>query len=329
MIYYIYDNRLVNSVRRNTYKKKGSNFLYIKIENFMIKLSYLKKCDIFQKGGGEDDDETAEQKKNREKKEKKEFDELEKMYIIPDKMNLFDLRNILLLFIESDLLPIFEFCRTLENKEGILSSITEYLMSKYNFLSFRGNNGDYEIRKLFNMKILLSCFLYSYLNYKMDDITYINNLEYINLLLSQLEENATTGIYKYVIKLDKNPYGFNQLNIFAFIIFVINRFKNKHKIILLRFFNTKQNELVYDVDVDKIYDGEQIELFEKKTVYIKELYDLFDKKTLLNKINLIEICNSLIIHMNTRILEKNESSRSHSPRSSRSSNTKKQKIRNL
>lgn len=322
MIYNIYDNRLVNSVRRNTYKKKGSNFLYIKIENFMIKLSYLKNCDIFQKSGllkrggdGDGDEETAEQKKKREKKEKKEFDELEKMYIIPENMNLFDLRNILILFIESDLLPIFDFCNDVKNKEGILlASITEYLMNKYKFLSLRGNNGDYEIRKLFNMKILLSCFLYSYLNYKMTDITYINNLEYINLLLSQLEENATTGIYVYDDESNiKNPYGFNQLNIFAFIIFIINRFSNNHKIKLIQYFNKEAVDYIVDDDY-----SDNIALFEEKTLYIKRLYDLFHKKTLLNKINLIKICNSLIIHMNTRILEKNESSISRTQKSDKS-----------
>ena len=320
MIYTVYDNRLVNSVRRITYKKKGSNFLYINIENFMIKLSYLKNCDIFQKsgllkGGGDGDEETAEQKKNREKKERIEYEGLKKMYIIPDNMSLFDLKYILEEFIKYDLLPIFEKCRTLGNKEDISSSsITEYLMNKYNFLSLRGNNGDYEIRKFFNMKILLSCLLYSYLNYNMDDITYINNLEYINLLLTQLEENATTGIYVYDNESNKNPYGFNQLNIFAFIIFIINRFNIKHKIKLIQYFIKE----AYNTDnyTDDVNDD--IELFEGKTAYITGLYDLFNKKTLLNKINFIKICNSLIIHMNTHILEKYESSISRTQKSDKS-----------
>jgi len=313
MIYTVYDNRLVNSVRRITYKKKGSNFLYINIENFMIKLSYLKNCDIFQKsgllkGGGYGYEETAEQERDGEKKDRIEYEELKEMYIIPDNMSLFDLKYILLQFIDSDLLPIFVHYRLLENKKNILTpSITEYLMNKYNFLSLRGNNGDYEIRKFFNMKILLSCLLYSYLNYNMNDIKYIQNLQYINLLLTQLEENATTGIYVYDDGSNiKNPYGFNQLNIFAFIIFIINRFNKKHKIKLIKYFNKE----AYNTDnyTDDVNDD--IELFEGKTAYITGLYDLFNKKTLLNKINFIKICNSLIIHMNTHILDNSHTSSS-------------------
>jgi len=330
MIYNIYDNRLVNSVRRNTYKKKGSNFLYIKIENFMIKLSYLKNCDIFQKGGG-DDDETYQEHIERVKKEKEESIEykgLNEKYIIGSEIKLLELRDILKEFINSDLLPIFTHCRSVKNEELILASITEYLMKTYKFINIRGNEGDYKIQTLFNIKMLLSCLLYSYLNYSIDDIIYIDNLKYINLLLSQLEENAITGIYKYTDKLDHdNPYGFNQLNIFAFIIFVINRFNNNHKIKLLQYFNSDD----YDIEVD-----DDIGLFEEnKKMYVNYLFSsdkLFHNSNLLGKIALIKICNSLITHMNNHILKEIKSS---SPRSSRSSpssrnprspNTKKRRI---
>jgi hypothetical protein len=206
-----------------------------------------------------------------------------------------------------------------KNKEVILASITKYLMETYKFLNMRGNEGDYKIQKLFNIKMLLSCLLYSYLNYSNDDITtYIDNLEYINLLLSQLEENAITGIYKYTDKQDDNPYGFNQLNIFAFIIFIINRFNNNHKIKLLKYFNTDD----YDIDV-----GNDIGLFEEnKKMYVNSLFSsnkLFHNSNLLGKITLIKICNSLITHMNNHILKEIKSSSSYS---SRSSNTKKRKI---
>ena len=284
----------------------------------MIKLSYLKNCDIFQKGGGYDD-ETYQEHIERVKKEKEESIEykgLNEKYIIGSEIKLLELRDILKEFINSDLLPIFTHCRSVKNEELILASITEYLMKTYKFINIRGNEGDYKIQTLFNIKMLLSCLLYSYLNYSIHDIIYIDNLKYINLLLSQLEENAITGIYKYADKLDHdNPYGFNQLNIFAFIIFVINRFNNNHKIKLLQYFNSD------DYEIDVVDDD--IGLFEEnKKMYVNTLFSsdkLFHNSNLLGKIALIKICNSLITHMNNHILKEIKISSSHSSRSSRGS----------
>jgi len=231
MKYIIYDNRLVNSVKRNTYKKIGSNILYVKIENFMIKLSYLKKCDIFKKSGGMARKYTYAQ-----------MEEMRRLYIIDDTIGIPELEKDLQNFVENDLNEIFEHCRKIEKYKEQVEILDDFLYSKYKITKNYGDSGEEELRKFLNIKLLLSSLLYIYKNYDPKDNIYIENLNYIHDLFTLLDEISMTGVYHYTEYVDilRDAYGINQRNIFTFVVWFVKMFKRKRiDLSIKKYFNVK------------------------------------------------------------------------------------------
>jgi len=257
MKYTIYDNRLVNSVKRTTYKQKGSNILYVKIANFMIKLSYLKKCDFFQKGGGDG----MTPKYTRE-----QMDEMKRKYIIDNNMTLLKLKKHLLKFINHDLKEIFVHSRKIKENENKVQILDDFLFEKHPITRNYGDDGEEEIRELFNIKVLLSCLFYIYENYNPYDKIYIENIKYIHKLVVLLDEKSITGVFHYAedTKLFKKAYTISQRNIFAFIVTIVNLFKRKDdNIDIMDYFN-----IIYSDNLLEITDNVTI-----SNSSIKEMID--------------------------------------------------------
>jgi len=262
MKYTIYDSRLVNSVKRITYKKKGSNILYVKIANFMIKLSYLKKCDFFQKGGG--DGVTP-------KYTPKQMMQMKIRYIIDKNIELTDLKTDLLKFIDHDLKEIFVHSRKIKENKKKVQILDDFLFEKHPITRNYGDDGEEEIREYFNIKVLLSCLFYIYENYNPYDKIYIENIKYIHNLVVLLDEKSITGVFHYAedTKLFKRAYTISHRRIFAFIITIVDLFNKKDSNIdITGYFN-----IIYSYDLLEITDNVTI-----SNSSIKEMIDFILKK---------------------------------------------------
>jgi len=159
-------------------------------------------------------------------------------------------------------------CRTVDNENLISKSFAGFIQVKYPFLEIRGSIDERILHKHFNIKMLLSCLLYSYLNYDKDNIIYIKNLEYINLFLTYLEGESITGIFIYGDHQDKNPFGFEQFNIFSFIMFVINRFTDNHKIILNKYFTLGEDDISYSLTEVNLLKNNSFILSKREYIHI-------------------------------------------------------------
>ena len=282
MKYTIYDNRLVNSVKRATYKKEGSNILYVKIANFMIKLTYFKKCDIYKKRGGGDDDEY------KPKYTKEQMDEMRRLYKINDDMTIPDLENVLEMFMETYLKELLNHSRKIEQNQGNEQTLDDFLYEKHPISKPFGDMGEHEIRMSFNIKMLLSSLLYIYKKYDPKDNIYIENLNYLAALLTSFEEISATGVYHYTRSdyMQDDAYCINQRNIFTFILWFVKRFNSNYPYLILdKYFNVNVSDLSISGDflekTDKVtisntsvtlminYILKKIKMINKKRTYRK------------------------------------------------------------